>query len=180
MASYSRKIKILDYSGPLNFQIRKALIHILQKAVMAGLCTRPDSGPCTLLRARKRCTYILEELLSQIQDYYGCRKFGAEHVHVILEHYSSSRLQLCISNTLNKSDTHHILEKIELINNESPEMLRLRYLETLQFDRTEDAMSGIGLMTVRLKTGTDYFTAVITKYRRKDIFRLSTTFDLYC
>jgi hypothetical protein len=180
MSYVSQKRKILDYSGPLNFQIRKALLHILQKAFLAGLCTIPETNPKTMLRARKRCTYILEELLSQVQEYYGFRKFGSEHVHVSLERDSRTRLQLCISNTVTKSDTHRILKKIEIINNESPELLRLRYLETLQFDRTENSIMGIGLRTVRLKTGTDYFTAVITKHRSKDIFRLSTTFDLYC
>ena len=179
MARSSHNRKILDYSGPLTFQIRKALLHILQKALLAGLCSLPKTDPQTTLRARKRSTYILEELLSQVEEYYGCRKFGSEPVHVSLERESKTRLQLCISSTLSKSDTHRILEKIEIINNDSPELLRLRYLKTLQFERAESTSLGIGLMTVRLKTGADYFTAVITKHRSKDIFRLSTTFDLY-
>jgi hypothetical protein len=171
------KRKILNYNGPIDYNIKKAILALLAKTFL--IVRQPEGGrkePCN--QVKKRCTYIVEELLTNVHDYYKAKNYTEEIIQISLERTKGGKFRLCVSNTLCKSDTYDVLSKIETINNENTEELQEHYLKQLAVTDHKKKGHGLGLITVKLKTGSDYFTAVTGKNSRQNIIRLSTSINL--
>jgi hypothetical protein len=177
MGAFIYKRKIIDYSGPIDFGIKKAILAILAKTFLSGKIKQGESV-IPLLQAQKRCSYIVEELLTNVHNYYKVKNYTRENIHIQLERTKDIKLKLCISNTLCKTDTYDMLSKIEVINNENAEELHEHYKKQLTFTDNDITGAGLGLITVKLKTGSDYFTAVTGKNSHQNILRLSTSINL--
>ena len=158
----------LNYAGPINFEIKKEIISVF-KEKLDDCLTEPKVG--------KRCTYILEELLTNAHEYY--KRHGLEHENIkttikLVE--DSSEVELHISNVVLKTDTDELLSRINMINTQSHEELKKLYEQAISHE--SEGNGGVGLITVKLKTGFDYGVKITEKNKDQNIFKITTTTNI--
>jgi hypothetical protein len=163
------KEMFLSYSGGIDFNIKKL--------ILADLKTKLD-GCDISVKARKRCIYVLEELLSNAHEYYKKRELPSEPIHLFMEQVSDFEVVLQISNTMFKKDAEDTLRKIEEINEGSKEALTQLLHQNLIAASTSEFGSGLGLVSVKLRTGVRYETTLQTKNDEQYIFHLKTLINL--
>lgn len=169
MSEIFHKELVLDYNGPVSFEIRKKLIALLREKVDVFV---KDKGK------QKRCSYIFEELLSNPQEYYKSRKLPDEPILVSLEVVNKERIEVCISNTVYKEDTPSLLERIETVNEGNEDDLRELFRSTISKDSAETMGGGIGLITVKMKNGFTYKFELVEKNKTQNLFCLTTCIEI--
>ena len=157
----------LNYAGPISFQIKKEIISVFKEKL---------DDCSTESKVNKRCTYILEELLTNAHDYYKRNNLENELVKTTIKPINPSEVELHISNVVLKSDTTDLLSRIETINLQTKEGLKQLYEQAINKESTGNG--GVGLITVKLKTGSDYGVKITEKNKDQDIFKISTTIYL--
>jgi hypothetical protein len=160
---------LIDYSGPIDFKIKKDLVALLREKVNMYVS---DPGK------RKRCSYIFEELLTNPHDYYKQKSMGEEPIQVSLELVNKSVIEVCISNTILKSDTDALLSRIEIVNQGNEEALRELFHLTMEGDSLPNIGGGIGLITVKIKNGFSYTFEIAAKNKTQNLFCLTTSINV--
>jgi hypothetical protein len=159
----------LEYCGPIDFLKKKDLVsHLTEKLDELDLH----------LTIRRRCVYVAEELMTNAHDYYKKRELGEETIKLLIKQPQNSHLELCISNTLLKTDTVKMLDKINIINREEGAQLRDLFNRSLSEENTDSTGGGIGLITIKLKTGLKFTAEVIEKNEAQNTLNLTTTINL--
>ncbi len=169
MRRISQEEIFLDYSGHINFHIKKELISALRKKIddYAGE-----------LNIKRRCSYVFEELLANTHEYYKKRALENETIHATLILADKSDVLIRISNTLLKSDTQDVISNFNTLNTGKASELRKLFQINLTRENKATTGSGLGLITVKLKTGHSYFIELTEKNETQNIFLLKTTIDL--
>jgi hypothetical protein len=166
MSDIFEKELLLDYSGPIDFTVKKELVGLLREKVNTYLT---DNG------MRKRCSYIFEELLTNAHEYYKSRDLSEEPVQVSLELVNKSFIEVCISNTVFQTDTPALLARIQTINDGNEDALRELFKDTLVNTDTINPGGGIGLITVKMKNGFSYTFELADKNKTQHLFCLTTS-----
>jgi hypothetical protein len=166
MTAFVSKENILTYTGPISFHIKKELIQRFKVSV--------ESNPLLSLN-KKKYVYILEELLTNTHEYYKRREIEDE-IALDLGFVSGSQLDICISNTILKTDAEETIERLERLNGKKQEEMRLHFQESMQGEsNSEHEGGGLGLITVKLKTGNKYVYEIKEKNTTHYLFILATT-----
>jgi hypothetical protein len=159
----------LDYTGVIDFTRKKELITRLTNS-LKGM--EINSG------MRKRMVYVLEELLSNSHEYYKKRELPDEEITLILELNENNELEIQLSNTVLKEDSASLLEKIELINSLVDEQLQDLFEKAIVSDLTNNFGGGLGLISIRMKTGAEFRVDLIEKNEFQNILNLKTILNL--
>ncbi len=159
----------LDYTGVIDFTRKKELITRLSHSLQG---MEINSG------MRKRMIYVLEELLSNSHEYYKKRGLPDEQITLILEQNENNELEIQLSNTVLKEDSASLLEKIELINSLVDEQLQDLFEKAIVSDLTNNFGGGLGLISIRMKTGAEFRVDLIEKNEFQNILNLKTTLNL--
>ena len=157
----------LNYAGPISFQVKKEIISVFKE--------RLDEC-ATESKVSKRCVYILEELLTNAHEYYKRNGLEAELIKTTIKLLSPSDIELHISNVVFKLDMDDLLSRIELINRQTENELRQLYEQAML--KESEGNGGVGLITVKLKTGSNYKIQITDKNKDQIIFKIITTIDL--
>jgi hypothetical protein len=169
MSDIFHKELILDYSGPIDFTIKKKLVSLLREKADTAVS---DLG------ARRRCSYVFEELLTNAHEYYKYIRINEEPIQVTLELVNKERMDMGISSTILKQDTPAFLAKIEQLNTEEEEDLKNLFYQKLQSGDKDKNGGGVGLITVKLKNGFSYNIELVEKSALQNLFCLSTSVGL--
>ncbi len=132
----------VDYSGPVNFQIRKDLLSLLRET----LNTQTENR-----LYKKRCRYVLDELLANAHDYYQTKGLTAEKITLHLDQSNNSVLNISLTNTLFRSDFETLTGRISEVNAKSKEELKKDFQTILVQNQGEASDISLGLITARLK-----------------------------
>jgi len=166
MSGIFDKELLIDYSGPITFEIKKELVGLLKEKVDLYV-TDPNT--------RKRCSYIFEELLTNPHDYYKSKGMAEEPIQVSLELVNKSVIEVCISNTVFKTDTPALLSHIQTVNEGNEEALRSLFTRTIGSEVMSSVGGGIGLITVKMKNGFSYTFELAEKNKNQNLFCLTTS-----
>jgi hypothetical protein len=159
----------LDYTGVIDFRKKKELVADLAEKLKAL-----DLN----VTHRKRCIYLLEELLTNAHEYYKKKNLPEEKITLVLEQPDASKIVISISNTVFKSDTKDISRRIQHINSLADQQLEEEYQQALVKELTEDIGGGIGLLSIRMKTGLLFEMNFAEKSGLEHILTLRTTLNL--
>lgn len=160
---------VIDYSGPITFEIKKELIARLKEKT--ELYVKEASR-------KKRCAYVFEELLTNAHDYYKLRSLPDEPIQVTLELVNKSLIEFCISNTILKPDMDKLLTKIDVVNSGDQNALKELLYKNLSDDSIDTVGGGVGLVTVKLKSGFSYTFELVEKNKNQNLFCLTTSIHL--
>jgi hypothetical protein len=169
MSGIFHKELILDYAGPITFEIKKNLVSLLREKVNVYVS---DTG------RQKRCSYIFEELLTNPHEYYKSKNLPDEPILISLEVVNKNYIEVCISNTVLKSDTAALLARIQTVNEGDEEALRELFRATIGGNSLHSVGGGIGLITVKMKNGFSYTFELAEKNKTQNLFCLTTTIQL--
>jgi hypothetical protein len=159
----------LDYTGVIDFRKKKELVAELAERLKAMELS---------VTIRKRCHYILEELLTNAHEYYKKRNLPEEEIALVLEQPDASKITIRVSNTILKSDTKDISQRINYINGLAQHTLEEEYQQTLVTELTENQGGGIGFLSIRMKTGLLFELNFVEKSELTNILTLKTTLNL--
>jgi hypothetical protein len=157
----------LNYAGPIDFQIKKEILSVFKEKLDECL-TEP--------KVNKRCTYMLEELLTNAHEYYKRHDLENEAIKAVIKLLDSGEVELHIANVVLKTDTDELRARVEEINNLSQDALKKLYEQAII--RESEGNGGVGLITVKLKAGSDYGIKITAKNEDQNIFRITTTTNL--
>ena len=87
-------------------------------------------------------------------------------------------IEVCISNTVLKSDTAALLARIQTVNEGDEEALRELFRATIGGNSLHSVGGGIGLITVKMKNGFSYTFELAEKNKTQNLFCLTTTIQL--
>jgi hypothetical protein len=160
---------VIDYSGPINFDIKKELIALLKEKIEIYV---KDQGRI------KRCAYVFEELLTNAHEYYKLRTLPDEPIQVTLELVNKTVIDVCISNTILKPDMEKLLTKIDVVNTGDKSALQELFYKTLNNDAIDSVGGGVGLLTVKLKSGFSYTFELVEKNKNQNLFCLTTSIHI--
>jgi hypothetical protein len=163
------KEMFLSYTGVIDFSIKKQLL--------ADLKGKLDECEISV-KARKRCIYVLEELLSNAHEYYKKRNLPREQVQVVMEQVSDFLIMLAVSNTLLITDAEPTLKKVEEINNGDEAKLNSWLQQGLTAMVPDGFGSGLGLISIKLKTGVRFETELRPNNDEQCTFNLKTLINL--
>ncbi len=166
MSGIFEKELLIDYSGPIDFAVKKELVALLREKVNLYVT---DAG------TRKRCAYIFEELLTNPHEYYKTKQMDEEPIQVSLELVNKSVIEVCISNTILKTDTEALLSRIETVNQGNEEALRELFHQTIGSETMSNVGGGIGLISVKMKNGFSYTFEIAGKNKTQNLFCLTTS-----
>jgi|GEM_PF-1349987 len=169
MTGIFHKELILDYAGPITFEIKKKLVALLREKVDTYVS---DTG------RQKRCSYIFEELLTNPHEYYKSKNLPDEPILVSLEVVNKALIEVCISNTVYKADTAALLSRIKTVNEGDEDALRALFQSTIGSDNIENVGGGIGLITVTMKNGFSYTFELAEKNKSQNLFCLTTSIQI--
>jgi hypothetical protein len=159
----------LDYTGTIDF--------IKKKELLAGLATKlTEMGMGSTLR--KRCQYVLEELLTNAHEYYKKRGLPEAEILLILEQPDPEHLDISISNVVFNGDVPTISERIRHLNSLNEGQLQEEFQQILVTELTEEVTSGIGLLSIRMKTGLTYAVTIKELNQSTSLFNLRTTLKI--
>jgi hypothetical protein len=139
--------QFIDYSGLLNFQIKRNLLTLLRENTK--LLNDSDPG-------KKRSIYVLDELLTNAHNYYKSRNLPDENVLLRIDRTAEGLLNLSLTNTLITSDIEPLCMRIDQINSKSEDALRTSFHSVLANQNDAHAEKGMGLISIRLKTDCDF------------------------
>lgn len=159
----------LLYTGPINFLIRRELITGLRKK-MIDLSAE--------MAIRKRVSYVFEELLSNVDAYYRKNRLEGEPLDIYMKLTGAPALEICISNTIRKTDTKAFLGNIDTLNAGSVQDIKELFQTGLQATTEEDGGSGIGLITIKMRTGQSFRVEITEKGQTENIIHLKTSITL--
>jgi hypothetical protein len=159
----------LLYTGPINFEIMRQLISGLREK-MAAL----SPG----INIQKRASYVLEELLSNVTLYYRKNMNSDELVNIRLELTGKPALEMRISNTIRKADTDAILLHIEYLNSRTQNEIKELFQAGLKNTVEEEGGSGIGLISIRMRTGQSFQVEITEKGQTENIIHFTTSIPL--
>jgi hypothetical protein len=159
----------LTYRGPIDFSIRRNLVGVLrEKLESKGL----------VLLSRKRASYIFEEIITNAHEYYKKRAITECDISVLVKLTNASELEFQISSTLLQHDTAAFLRKVDEVNKASAEELLLLLQQGLAGEAEGVFGAGLGLITIKLKTGVSFKAVLHTENPNRPVVQLITTIQL--
>lgn len=169
MVGIIQKEMFLDYHGPLNFQINRGLTHLLRDKI------REFSDNVLI---QKRCSYLFEELMSNVYQYYKRNALNGELVTASMALIDSNQIEVNVSNTVMKKDIPSLITLIKSVNEGTEKSLREKMAKNIILSQQNYPACGLGLITVKLKTGCNFLAVFTKKNTEQEIFSLTTTLSI--
>jgi hypothetical protein len=156
----------LTYKGPIDFTIRRNLVAELRQKL---------NNRCQEILLRKRASYIFEELITNAHEYYKKKAITGCDISVTIKLRNDSELVFHISNSLLQEDTDAFLQRVEQVNKSGKEELQVLLQQGLAGESEGVFGAGLGLITIRLKTGVSFKAILHPAHSNKTVVELLTT-----
>jgi hypothetical protein len=134
---------LFSYSGPVSFKIKRQLLRNIKSGTEAVTKS-------TLIQ--KRIRYVFDEILSNVYDYYKEHNFSNETTSID-GYLKPNELEFVLSSTVSETDKESLKNHLDHINALDEGGLKTLYKKRLDEKNNERANAGIGLISIRLKTG---------------------------
>ena len=135
---------LFSYSGPVSFKIKRQLLRNI-KSNTEAVTTNPA--------IQKRIRYIFDEMVSNVYEYYVHEGFSAEITGIDGHLKLNNQLEFVLTSTIGEADKEPFKNHIDYVNSLDEAGLKSFYKIKLNAVDTEKGKVGLGLLSVRMKSG---------------------------
>lgn len=135
---------LFSYSGPVSFKIKRQLLRNI-KSNTEAVTTDP--------LIQKRIRYIFDEMVSNVYEYYTHEGFLAEITGIDGCLKPHNHLEFILTSTIGEADKEPFKNHIDYINSLDEKGLKDLYKRKLNAVETEKGKVGLGLLSIRMKSG---------------------------
>lgn len=159
---------IFSYSGPVSFQVKKQLIRNIKSSTEI-IAKSPV--------LQKRIRYIFDEMVSNVYQYYKEHGFSGEITSIDGNLKPGNVLEFSLTSTLGKEDIESFKRHVDFINSLDEAGLKEFYKKKLNEEDTVNGNAGIGLISIRMKSGNP-IEYEFKKSKSEDVVFLKTIINL--
>ncbi len=159
---------IFSYSGPVSFEVKKQLIRNIKSS------TEIIAKSSVL---QKRIRYIFDEMVSNVYQYYKEHNFSGEITSIDGNLKPGNVLEFSLTSTLGKNDIEPFKRHVDFINSLDEMGLKDFYKRKLNEGDSENGNAGIGLISIRIKSGNP-IEYEFKKSKSEDVVFLKTIINL--
>jgi hypothetical protein len=134
---------LFSYSGPISFTVKRQLLRNIKSNTEAVTKS---------ILIQKRIRYVFDEIISNVYQYYIQHNLPDETTSID-GYLKSNKLEFVIHSTVTHEDKDSLKNYLDLINSLDEKGLKELYKKKLKENNPETANAGIGLISIRLKTG---------------------------
>jgi hypothetical protein len=122
--------------------------------------------------------YVLEELLGNVHEYYKANQLLTETIVVQVLPQAQNALCFSVSSLVTNSHTSDLINRIDRVNALSEGELRMLFQSTLSPTQGVMEQSGLGLLTIRLKTGQPIIALLESTKEDLQLIHITTTLNI--
>lgn len=159
---------LFSYSGPINFKVKRQLLRNIKSNT---------ETITTSLVLQKRIRYIFDEMVSNVYEYYTQQGFTGEITSIDGYLKPDGLLEFVLTSTLEEADIEPFKNHVDFINSLDEAGLKAFYKRKLNSIETEKGKVGIGLISIRMKSGNP-ISYEFKKNKSIDTVFLKTTLNL--
>ncbi|HXU28663.1 MAG TPA: DUF6272 family protein [Bacteroidia bacterium] len=134
---------LFSYSGPVSFKIKRQLLRNIKSGTEAVTKS---------ILIQKRIRYVFDEIISNVYEYYKQNNLSSETTSID-GYLKNNTLEFVLNSTVSEADKETLKTHLDYINSLDEEGLKNLYKKRLEDKNTEKANAGIGLISIRIKTG---------------------------
>jgi hypothetical protein len=134
---------LFSYSGPVSFKIKRQLLRNIKSNT--EIVTKS-------ILVQKRIRYVFDEIISNVYEYYKQHDFSNETTSID-GYLKPNELEFVLNSTVSQADKELLKNYLDLINSSDEAGLKKLYKARLEEKNTDKANAGIGLISIRMKTG---------------------------
>jgi|ERR1700757_1697277 len=134
---------LFSYSGPVSFKIKRQLLRNIK--------SNTETVTKSIL-VQKRIRYVFDEILSNVYEYYKQHDFSNETTSID-GYLKPNTLEFILNSTVTETDKEALKKHLDFINSLDETGLKKLYKARLEEKNTDKVTAGIGLISIRIKTG---------------------------
>jgi len=134
---------LFSYSGPVSFKIKRQLLRNIKSGTEAATKS-------TLIQ--KRIRYVFDEIISNVYEYYKQHDLSTETTSID-GYLKTNMLEFVLNSTVSETDKESLKNYLDHINSLDEVGLKTFYKKKLDEKNNQTANAGIGLISIRIKTG---------------------------
>lgn len=158
---------LFSYSGPVSFKIKRQLLRNIKSGTEAVTKS---------ILIQKRIRYVFDEIISNVYEYYKQHDFSNETTSID-GYLKPNILEFVLNSTVTEEDKDLLKNHLDNINSLDEVGLKNLYKLRLEEKNTVKANAGIGLISIRIKTGNP-ITYEFKKTTLADIVQLKIVLNL--
>ena len=135
---------LFSYSGPVSFKVKRQLLRNIKGGTEAVTKS---------VLVQKRIKYVFDEIISNVYEYYKQNNLSHETTTITGFLRPNRTLEFDLQSLVSEEDKDTLKNHLDTINTLDEKGLKDLYKKRLKENDAETVNAGIGLISIRIKTG---------------------------